>query len=384
MEIRLSSPNSARRICYYSASYGYARVCYDLPVPGYCFERVRSVPMQRLFPRSPFWGGVRWFFPPRTRLIHTFNDLVMGGRSWVVSHELELPRFFGPTSPAQIGRGYALLASQHCRRILSMSDAARRWFLRRAPDSLRSSLSAKTCIFTGAVKAPEHFGIKPPPLARRHGPIRLVFVGNDALRKGGFQILDAFDRLRKNGVNVTLDFVSAVNTRSYVQIEADAHSRLVRRLRETEGVRWVQKAPNSEVLRILSEAHVGLLPTLDDSLGWSVIEMMAARLPVVGTNVVALPEMIQNNVSGMLIDVPRDTDNRWIGLIARRGDREVIQDTDSRLVNGIVKAVAALESDDDLRLRMGAAGRARYEENYAPERVAQQLKQIYDEIFDEH
>ena len=104
----------------------------------------------------------------------------------------------------------------------------------------------------------------------------------DAFRKGGQYVLDAFDQLRADGVHVELTFIGNVDAHSYVvPVTPDVHADLLRRLSETEGVTWIRRASNREVLATLAEAHIGLLPTLDDSLGWSVIEMMAAGLPVV-------------------------------------------------------------------------------------------------------
>ena len=62
-----------RTVYYCKQSYGYARVCYDLPVSGYRFAHRRAWPMRRLLPRSSRWQTTRLFYPSPGGLVHTFN-----------------------------------------------------------------------------------------------------------------------------------------------------------------------------------------------------------------------------------------------------------------------------------------------------------------------
>jgi glycosyltransferase involved in cell wall biosynthesis len=318
----------------------------------------------------------------------------MGARAWVVSHELELPRFLGTAPASHWEKAFTLLAKDGCRRILPMSDASRNWFLRRVPDALRDRLAAKTEVFTGGVNGPEHYGFhgaddatgpEPARPARRaaRDPLRLVFVGNNAFRKGGQFVLDAFDRLRGAGLNTELTFIGKVDPFSYVlPVSADDHARLVGRLKTTPGVTWIPRADNRDVLATMAGAHVGLLPTLDDSLGWSVIEMMAAGLPVVASNIVALPELIADGETGELIELPLDADRRWAGVTTSRGDAAVAADAGERLVTGLVRAVTRLANDESRRVALGQAGRSRYLAEFTPELAARRLGNIYREALE--
>ena len=44
-----------------------------------------------------------------------------------------------------------------------------------------------------------------------------------------------------------------------------------------------------------------VLPTHQEALGQSYIEAMAAGLPVIGTNVDGVPELIEHEVNGLLV-----------------------------------------------------------------------------------
>ena len=54
-------------------------------------------------------------------------------------------------------------------------------------------------------------------------------------------------------------------------------------------------------MRLIEQSDVGLLPSLDDTFGWSALEAMSQGLPVVGTNICALPEIIISDFNGMTI-----------------------------------------------------------------------------------
>ena len=109
------------------------------------------------------------------------------------------PASWGEAAVTHRQWAYERLADEHCRFVLSMSSAAKNWLLRRVPENLRSAIEAKTRVFTGAVNGPEHFDL-PVQIPHREPkePLHLVFVGNNAFRKGGPVVLDAFDALRAN------------------------------------------------------------------------------------------------------------------------------------------------------------------------------------------
>jgi glycosyltransferase involved in cell wall biosynthesis len=148
------------------------------------------------------------------------------------------------------------------------------------------------------------------------GPLRVLFVGGDFVRKGGNDLVEAVARL---GGCVELDIVSSAND---IQIPSHVPIRIHRTI-----------TPNSgELLELMASAEVFALPTHGDTLALAITEAMASGLPVVATAVGAIPEMVVNGVSGILVPP---------GNVAE-----------------IARALEALASDGSLRQRMGNAGRA--------------------------
>ena len=58
----------------------------------------------------------------------------------------------------------------------------------------------------------------------------------------------------------------------------------------------------NDVRPILSIADIFVLPSLHEGLSIAIIEAMAMNLPIVATNVGGIPEVIENNYNGFLVE----------------------------------------------------------------------------------
>ncbi len=150
---------------------------------------------------------------------------------------------------------------------------------------------------------------------------RVLFMGGDFPRKGGYELLDAWRR-GGFGARASLDLVTGW------------------RLPSTIVSPGVTVHPNvtaySDAWRALwRDADLFVLPTRDEAFGLVFQEAAAAGLPAIGTRINAIPELIENEQTGVLIP-PRD-------------------------VEALVQAVDRLLSSADLRRNMGARARERVE-----------------------
>ena len=155
--------------------------------------------------------------------------------------------------------------------------------------------------------------------ARRVAPqdpiVRLLFLGWLDREKGIFELLEACRRL-VGRQRFTLDLAGEGNSSAEVRV-------LVARYDLTEQVRFCGWLRGTDLLQALSEADVLVLPSWAEGLPNAMIEAMAARLAVVVTRVGAIPELITDHHSGLLVE-PRDIDS-----LARALD-EIISDRSLR------------------------------------------------------
>jgi glycosyltransferase involved in cell wall biosynthesis len=149
-------------------------------------------------------------------------------------------------------------------------------------------------------------------VARQDSCVRLLFLGWLERDKGIFELIEACRQLAGSRC-FTLDVVGEGNASE----EARA---LTARYELTARVRfrgWLRGADLQEALR---QADVLALPSWAEGLPNAMVEAMAARLAVVASAVGAIPELITDRRSGMLVE-PRSADSlaRALGEIIDDG-----------------------------------------------------------------
>ena len=125
------------------------------------------------------------------------------------------------------------------------------------------------------------------------------------------------------------------------------------RLRRTApaGVEFLPAQPPEEAAQLLVRARALLLPSLSyEGAPRSLLEAYAAGVPVLANGIGALPELVDESVSGLILP-PRDRD-QWAAAVQR------------------------LEEDDE-SVRLGEGALRLWRERYSPERGLQELEVAY-------
>src|SRR5262249_15908333 len=126
---------------------------------------------------------------------------------------------------------------------------------------------------------------------KRYDEPNILFVGKDWDRKGGQYLLEAFTRVRQEVKHATLTIIGPTISDC------------------PEGVRCIgniAKSDKTGIETLLTEyscASVFAMPSLYEPFGIVFAEAMAHKLPCVGTNICAIPEMIDNGVNGYVVPV---------------------------------------------------------------------------------
>jgi glycogen(starch) synthase len=114
--------------------------------------------------------------------------------------------------------------------------------------------------------------------------------------------------------------------------------------------------PHQAVMAAWRHAGIGLVPSLcREGFGLVAVEAMRSGVPVVASRIGALPEIIADGVTGLLV-TPGNTPE-------------------------LIRAIRRMEEDPQLRCRMGVAGRAR-SERFSAKTVTTMYEQHYQRILE--
>jgi glycosyltransferase involved in cell wall biosynthesis len=173
--------------------------------------------------------------------------------------------------------------------------------------------------------------------ARREGPVRALCVARLVEQKGIEYLIEAVAHLRGT---VALE-CRIIGGRGSISYDLELR-KILRRLALSDSVTIEGARSFDDVQAAYRWSDIVVLPAVVAADGRRdvtpnvLIEAMAAVRPVIGTPVAGIPELIEDEVTGLLVE-PRDA-------IALSG------------------AIARLATDEQLRVRMGAAGRRRVED----------------------
>ena len=104
----------------------------------------------------------------------------------------------------------------------------------------------------------------------------------------------------------------------------------------------------------LRDFDLFVLPSRDENLPMSLLEAMAAAVPVVATRVGGVPELVQDGVSGVVVEPER--------------------------VEPLAAAIASLVDKPARRVELGRAGAARVAERFEIGDIGRRMVRVYEEI----
>jgi colanic acid/amylovoran biosynthesis glycosyltransferase len=184
------------------------------------------------------------------------------------------------------------------------------------------------------------------PVARSGagGPFTLLCVGRLVPAKGQRILLEALRQLTDQGRELRLVLVG--NGPDAADLQAAATE-----LGLADRVQFTGALNQTRVLDWYRQADVFVLPSFAEGVPVVLMEAMASGIPCVTTRITGIPELIEDGRDGLLV-TPSD-------------------------VSGLAAAIARLQDDPALGVRLGAAGRVRVQTDYDLERNTDRLAGIF-------
>ncbi|MHC2995249.1 MAG: glycosyltransferase family 4 protein [Candidatus Atribacteria bacterium] len=170
---------------------------------------------------------------------------------------------------------------------------------------------------------------------------RILYCGGLISNKGIGILLKAFSIVNRKH-DVLLDILGDGNWEPYRQKAMD--------LGIADKVHYHGYIANDQIGEYYKKAYLFVAPTKHESFGLTIAEAMAAGLPVVSTLTTAIPEVVENGATGILVP--------WND------------------VDALAKAISTLLDNPEMAKSMGEAGRKRVERMFTWHIAAKEMENL--------
>lgn len=149
----------------------------------------------------------------------------------------------------------------------------------------------------------------------------VLFCGYKNYEKGALSILNAIPLIIKHLDNIYFVFIGPSTM---------AFNRELSRIQKKVNVRILNLTPENltgyydkKKIAAFKETDIYLMPSRSDAFGIAFLEAWASRKPVIGANIGATPEVIRDNIDGLLVefDNPYEIANKVIYLLKNKNTR---------------------------------------------------------------
>ena len=322
---------------------------FSHPPDDYRYLRGLDIPWHLLPVRNHFLLHTKWFASPwKYDLFHTYNSIVANHRPWVVEVESHFPRYgvMAPSHPLYKW-GQRRLAHSDCKWIIFTSENT----FRMNRDKL-AGMGVDPGKMMVVYRAVEQFD----PLPKDDSRFTILFAGNAFYRKGGVELIKAFQWLGRSDARLVV--ISSLEVDWSVRPDADTIAWVERTIQDDARIELHRGLPHDQVLKLMRQAHVYVSTTFADPFNNTVLEAMGAQLPVISSRVSSIPEMVEDGRNGWLVEV---------------------SGVDSDQIADAVRDKLRILIDDERKLReMGSQSRNIVRDKFDIAVRNRQIKQLYD------
>ncbi|MEB3217800.1 MAG: glycosyltransferase family 4 protein [Nostocales cyanobacterium 94392] len=174
---------------------------------------------------------------------------------------------------------------------------------------------------------------------------KILCVGNYVPRKGIVYLIEAFAQIERQDFTLHLVGNRKNNSSYYNQL-----NNAVNKLNLTDCVVFHDGADQDNIKQLYASSDIFVLPSFQETFGIVFLEAMHYGLPIITTNVTAMPELVEDGKNGLLVP-PGDS-------------------------QALAQAISKLIENPDLIEQMGAAGRKKVANYYYWEQTCSRFAAI--------
>lgn len=179
--------------------------------------------------------------------------------------------------------------------------------------------------------------------------VKILFLSNLIKSKGVHILLEACSILKQNGIGFQCDFIGGEG-----DINENRFNEKVKFWGLTEQVIYLGRKYGEEKNKAFAEADIFAFPTHNETFGLVLLEAMQHSLPVVSTFEGGIPDLVEDGVTGFLIQ--------------------------QKNADALAEKLKILIKNPDLRKQMGNAGFKLYKQKFTSTNFEFRLKEIISEL----
>ena len=205
--------------------------------------------------------------------------------------------------------------------------------------------------------------------------VNILFSGTFFI-KGGIHVIDAFERAQKLYRNIRL-WLCCDKITDFFTPNKDLQNKYLQKIESNKDILLIGRVSRDIMLNeVLPNSDIYLLPTYLDAFGFAILEAMAYGIPVIATNYMAIPEMVQDGVNGYLIDIS-DYETRKIfkGCLVN----EIPESFNDYVTERLFQYLCLLIDSATLRKTLGFAGIEIARTKFSFRKRNAKMKKIYEE-----
>lgn len=221
-----------------------------------------------------------------------------------------------------------------------------------------SSATRDSCLEAGLEKEKLDiipFGVdteffRPLETPKKEDMFQILSVGYLIERKGFEYLIKAMNDVLKKYENVQLTIVGSGPLEKKL-------NNLIKKLKLQNNIKIIKNISDDELLRLYNSSDIFVLPSIVDSqgntegLGVVLLEAMACKLPVIGSNIGGIPDIIQDGETGLLVT--------------------------EKDISGLSRAILNIIENEKLRKKLAINGYNTVQEKFSWENVTESYLKIY-------
>lgn len=314
-------------------TYAHKRMILDAKVPGvdyYSYQNWYNPFIKKILHTYEVYPPL---FQSHIDAYHTFNTIMLTNKPWCVTFETFIPRSeklyninhhdsFDAPKGRLLRKALEVLARDNCKKMIAYTKCNLQLQLKMNelyPD-LTDTLNKKTCY----IECPQELFVSHPQ-TETPDKVKFFFMGRDFVRKGLPEVITALYAVSKLRNDFELNLITdTTHMSNYAfrdfQDTKEDQERINRIIEESKDWLHIYKPmAYTACIDMMKSCHVGILTTWADTLGFSSLDMQAAGLPIITTNVRAQPEI---NPHGWMVNLPVNYANE-VGLKSREQKENV-------------------------------------------------------------